>query len=111
MNFFERFNNKNFSNLYQKHNLISYLIITLIFLLDRISKIKIIGYQQKNNLIYINDFIANSDVKAFKDIKDRHSQLDNSVPDKTVHTTCPDCQHKYVIPFTFDHANFFALAS
>ena len=57
MNFFERFNNKNFSNLYQKHNLISYLIITLIFLLDRISKIKIIGYQQKNNLIYINDFI------------------------------------------------------
>jgi hypothetical protein len=67
--------------------------------------------EKVTNRIYINDFIANSDVKAFKDIKDRHSQLDNSVPDKTVHTTCPDCQHKYVIPFTFDHANFFALAS
>ena len=57
MNFFERFINKNFLNLYQKYNLICYLIITLTFLLDRISKIKIINSQQKNNLIYINDFI------------------------------------------------------
>ena len=57
MNFFEKFINKNFLNLYQKYNLICYLIITLTFLLDRISKIKIINSQQKNNLIYINDFI------------------------------------------------------
>jgi len=48
-------NNSVFIN--QKNNLICILIVALTFLFDRISKIKIINHQLKNNQIYINDFI------------------------------------------------------
>ena len=45
------------SSLLEKKNLICFLIVILIFSFDRISKIKIIDHQTKNNQIYINDFI------------------------------------------------------
>ena len=41
----------------QKNNLICLLIIILIFVSDRISKIKIINHQIDNNRVYINDFM------------------------------------------------------
>ena len=40
-----------------KKNAICFFIIIFSFLLDRISKIKVIEYQLNNNKIYINDFI------------------------------------------------------
>ena len=57
MNIFKKIEKKNFSFISQKNNLISLLIIILIFVSDRISKIKIINHQIDNNRVYINDFM------------------------------------------------------
>ena len=57
MNILKKFDKKNFSFLTQKNNFISFLIIIIIFFLDRISKIQIINHQLENNRFYINDFI------------------------------------------------------
>ena len=56
MNSLKKINN-NISTIFQKGNLICFIIIISIFLLDRISKIKIINHQTENQRIYINDFI------------------------------------------------------
>jgi signal peptidase II len=40
-----------------KKNLCSLLIIIIVFLLDRITKIKIISHQSSNNPIYVNDYL------------------------------------------------------
>ena len=56
MNSFEKFKNQKLSYFYKRTNLICYLVIVIIFWLDRISKIKIID-QKNNGLIYINDYI------------------------------------------------------
>jgi signal peptidase II len=42
---------------FDKKNLIYISIAILVFLFDRITKIKIISHQTDNNLIFINDFI------------------------------------------------------
>ena len=57
MNFLEKFNKNVFTLVIQKNNLISFFIVVVVFLFDRISKIKIINHQVENNSIYINDFI------------------------------------------------------
>ena len=40
-----------------KKNLCSLVIVIIAFLLDRITKIKIISYQSSNNEIYVNDYL------------------------------------------------------
>ena len=40
-----------------KKNLCSLLIVIVVFLLDRITKIKIISHQSSNNPIYVNDYL------------------------------------------------------
>ena len=57
MNIVKKIEKKNFSFINQKNNLICLLIIILIFVSDRISKIKIINHQIDNNRVYINDFM------------------------------------------------------
>tara|TARA_B100001564_G_C20568110_1_gene636966 strand:+ start:472 stop:990 length:519 start_codon:yes stop_codon:yes gene_type:complete len=57
MNIVKKIEKKNFSFISQKNNLICLLIIILIFVSDRISKIKIINHQIDNNRVYINDFM------------------------------------------------------
>ncbi len=57
MSVLKQFSKNNYSFLAQKDKLICFLLITLVFLLDRISKIKIINYQLDNDRVYINDFI------------------------------------------------------
>ena len=44
-------------NIITNKNVISLFIIFLAFLFDRISKIKVIKHQEKNNSIYINDYL------------------------------------------------------
>tara|TARA_B100000780_G_C20950443_1_gene379147 strand:- start:6 stop:494 length:489 start_codon:yes stop_codon:yes gene_type:complete len=44
-------------NIITVKNVISLLIIFLTFICDRISKIKIINHQEKNNSVYINDYL------------------------------------------------------
>ena len=43
--------------LISKKNLCSLVIVVIAFLLDRITKIKIISYQSSNNEIYVNDYL------------------------------------------------------
>ena len=57
MNILKKIDKKNFSFISQKNNLFCLLIIILIFVSDRISKIKIINHQIDNNRVYINDFM------------------------------------------------------
>ena len=53
----KQFDKNNFSFLALKDKLICVSLVTLVFFLDRISKIKIINHQLDNERVYINDFI------------------------------------------------------
>jgi len=53
----KKFYKNHLPSLVKKNNLICFLIIILIFFLDRISKIKIIDHQLDNTHVYINNFI------------------------------------------------------
>ena len=57
MNTQKQFDKNNFSFLVLKDKLICVLLVTIVFFLDRISKIKIINHQLDNDRVYINDFI------------------------------------------------------
>ena len=57
MSIAKKFYKNSLSLLIEKNNLICFLIIILIFFLDRISKIKIIDHQLDNTHVYINNFI------------------------------------------------------
>ena len=63
-----------------------------------------------NDKQVIKNFIENADLKVYKAIEKFHNLSMKAVPDKTIHTECPECKHKYSVPFTFDQSNFFALA-
>tara|TARA_B100000123_G_scaffold270095_1_gene247406 strand:+ start:972 stop:1478 length:507 start_codon:yes stop_codon:yes gene_type:complete len=57
MNIFGTYS-RNFLSLFKKkENLIGIILILIIFLLDRFSKIKIINYFSNNNEVFINDYI------------------------------------------------------
>ncbi len=49
--------NHNFLKQFKKDNLICLIILIIVFILDRISKIKIIDSQIYNNQFYINDYL------------------------------------------------------
>ena len=53
----KQFDKNNFSFMVLKDKLICISLVTLIFFLDRISKIKIINHQLDKERVYINDFI------------------------------------------------------
>ena len=53
----KQFDKNNFSFLALKDKLICVSLVTLVFFLDRVSKIKIINHQLDNDRVYINDFI------------------------------------------------------
>lgn len=59
----------------------------------------------------IGEFISNSNRSVFESIDKHQQKINESIPDKNIKTTCPDCGHEYLTPFTFDQSNFFALAS
>ena len=60
---------------------------------------------------FIDDFITNSDRGVFAQIEKHQAMINEMMPNKTVKTSCPDCNKEYDTPFTFDQSNFFALAS
>lgn len=61
--------------------------------------------------LLIDDFVENCDRKLFDELKKHQQLIDEGIPAKNIPTTCPECQHQYVSPFTFDQANFFGSAS
>ena len=66
---------------------------------------------QVSNIGFIEDFITNSDRGVFEQIEKHQALINEMMPNKTVKTSCPDCNKEYDTPFTFDQSNFFALAS
>ena len=56
MKFFKNLK-KDILNSNHKHNFISLLIVILIFIFDKFSKIRIINLQSDNNRIYVNEFV------------------------------------------------------
>ena len=54
LNYFKKKSKKNFFN---KKNIFIIFLITFIFFIDRLSKIKIIDHQINNNRIFINDYL------------------------------------------------------
>jgi hypothetical protein len=64
-----------------------------------------------NNREYIDEFVENSDRQIFDILQKHQDTINKGMPDKSISTTCPECQHDYTVPFTFDQANFFASAS
>lgn len=60
---------------------------------------------------FIDDFVENSDRQIFDALRKHQDHINEGMPDKSVNTTCPECQHTYTVPFTFDQSNFFVSAS
>jgi hypothetical protein len=59
----------------------------------------------------INEFVKHSERTFFEALRKRVKQVNEGIPEKTVHTKCDSCGHEYTTPFTFDPANFFVSAS
>jgi hypothetical protein len=59
----------------------------------------------------ILDFVENAERGLYDSVKKQVEQAISKIPNKVVPTTCPECQHAYETPFTFDQSNFFAFAS
>ena len=57
MNIAKSFEKINLLSLFTKNNLVSFVVITIIFLLDRISKNKIINSELIENNLYVNNFL------------------------------------------------------
>tara|TARA_Y100000996_G_C22532049_1_gene646882 strand:+ start:1236 stop:1751 length:516 start_codon:yes stop_codon:yes gene_type:complete len=57
MNIVKNFEKINLPSLFTKNNLVSFVVITIIFLLDRISKNKIINSELIENNLYVNNFL------------------------------------------------------
>jgi hypothetical protein len=63
------------------------------------------------NEAFIDEYIENADRKVFDTLSKHQDSINAGMPDKTLPTVCPDCQHNYTTPFTFDHSSFFESAS
>ena len=57
MNIVKNFEKINLPSLFTKNNLVSFVVITIIFLLDRISKNKVINSELIENNLYVNNFL------------------------------------------------------
>ena len=63
------------------------------------------------NKDFIDDFVENSDRQIYDALRKHQDHINKGLPDKSVNTTCPECNESYIVPFTFDQSNFFVSAS
>jgi len=56
---------------------------------------------------YIAEFLSNTDRKTFNFVGDKVDEITKNIAIEEIDTTCPECNHAYKVPFTFDNANFF----
>ena len=63
------------------------------------------------NKVFIDDFVENSDRQIYDALRKHQDHINKGLPDKSVNTTCPECNNTYTVPFTFDQSNFFESAS
>ena len=80
-------------------------------LADVIEYITLPNGEKVDNRLYLNEFIENSDRTVIDAVQKHQNQINSGMPEKSIPTTCPDCNHNYNTPFTFDQANFFESVS
>ena len=61
--------------------------------------------------LFLNEFIEGADRKIIDVVQKHQKEINDGVPEKNIPTQCPDCQHSYTTPFTFDQSNFFESVS
>ena len=76
-----------------------------------ISKIIAPGGATVDDEANILEFVENADRSLYQLLKDHVEKAVSQIPSKVVPAQCPECQHKYETPFTFDQSNFFVFAS
>ena len=67
--------------------------------------------QEVTNPAHIDEFLKNCDRKTFSWIQETIQDLGRQAGLKDISVECPECNHKYDIPLTFDNANFFESSS
>jgi len=67
--------------------------------------------QEVTNSQHIDEFLKNCDRKTFDWIQKNIQELGRQQGLDDVNVECPDCNHQYEIPLTFDNSNFFASSS
>ena len=67
--------------------------------------------QEVTNSQHIDEFLRNCDRKTFEWIQKSVTDLASRTGLDDIHVECPDCNHRYEIPLTFDNSNFFASSS
>ena len=80
-------------------------------LADVIEYVTLPNGEKVDNRLYLNEFIENSDRTVIDAVQKHQNQINSGMPEKSIPTTCPDCNHSYNTPFTFDQANFFESVS
>jgi hypothetical protein len=63
------------------------------------------------NKHHIDEFLKNADRKTFKWIQDTITELGAQTGLNPIQIACPECEHSYSVPLTFDNANFFESSS
>jgi len=67
--------------------------------------------QEVTSSVHIDEFLRNCDRKTFEWIQKSVTDLAGQTGLADIHVECPDCNHQYEIPLTFDNSNFFASSS
>jgi len=67
--------------------------------------------QEVTNIAHIDEYLRNCDRKTFDWIQKTIQDLGKQLGLDDVHVECPECNHRYEIPLTFDNSNFFASSS
>lgn len=84
---------------------------TLSILSGAIEKIITPDGQVVDNAMHIDEFLSNCDRKTFKWVQNCITDIGNNSKLKDLDMQCPECNHQFKQPMTFDNANFFASSS
>ena len=64
-----------------------------------------------SNAMHIDEFLSNCDRKTFKWVQKQITDIGNKSKLSDLDMKCPDCEHEFKQPMTFDNANFFESGS
>jgi len=76
-----------------------------------IERVVVPGGASISDEAHILEFVENADRNLYQQLKKHVETALKQIPEKSVPASCPECQHQYSTPFTFDQSNFFVFAS
>jgi hypothetical protein len=76
-----------------------------------IERVVVPGGASISDEAHILEFVENADRNLYQQLKTHVETAIKQIPNKSVPANCPECQHQYTTPFTFDQSNFFVFAS